>query len=290
MVKDLNTNNAPFSLIVGIQTTAPTQIQFDAIDKSKWFEAKDKSKHYTWYERMQGTVNGYKEFVLSFPITPEVLTLGIYNANGQNANQNEGFKIVKLQVEAVKTKNIALSAEDNEYLKFLYEFAKNKNIYSADTTWNGKKVPSIYGSNGRKFKFLYYNNLIDSKTGQELNTPTFVGNDTGDVSWSKSKLLSYTVPMVVMLGLHERGHTTNPASGLAIGNEMGADVTGLNIFRSRGFNKEPAEYVMGAVFAGNNTSENQKRLQVIKKFNIDFDSGALDKFYSEVPIQKKWKP
>lgn len=280
MVKDLNTNNAPFSLTVGIQTSSPQLIQFCALDKNK---------KNAWYENIQGMVNGYREFYLSFPIAPKTLRLAIFNAGGQNPFQNEGFKIVKADIGPVKTKPIALGAQDREYLKFLYDFAKNKGEYSANTVLNSKIVPSIYGSTGGNFKFLYYNTLIDPATKKEINTPTMVGNDTGDVSWSKTKILPYTIPEVVALGLHEYGHKyKNPGTGLAIGDEFGADINGLNIFRSVGFTRYPFERVFADVFAGANTPQNQQRMVVMKKFNDDFDSGKLDKYYTDFPTTKKW--
>lgn len=279
MIKELNTNNAPFSILLGIQTNGPQQIQIAACDKMR----------NTWYENTRVDVNGYAEFYLPFPVTPQTLTFAVYNANGTNPNLNEGFKTVKANIGKVKTKGAALSAKDWEYINFLYNFAQNKAVWSADTILNGKLVPSIYGSKNNNFKFLYYNKLVDAKK-TELNTPTMVGNDTGNVSWSKSKIMPLTVPMVVALGLHEYGHKyENPQNGLPIGNEFGADMAGLNIFRSGlGFSKQPWEYVFTQVLAGNQTPDNQKRLALMKKFNNDFDSGALDKYYTDTPKVKKF--
>ena len=69
MVFSIPSNGLPFTLIIGVKTTSPEDISIIA---------KDFYKQNTYYLSRNGVVNGYREYELKFPQTPNLLVFSIF--------------------------------------------------------------------------------------------------------------------------------------------------------------------------------------------------------------------
>jgi hypothetical protein len=268
-----DTNNVPFSLLVGIKTSNPECIVIQAYDVLKNIK--------TFYVNRKGIVNGYREFELKFPIVPSKLTISIFNKkNGVLVNnQDPSFVIEKFKPIDLKTKPIWLSERDKEFLKFAKFFSQNASYLSASQEIKGKEIPSIYSSDDGIFNIAYYDKIKSRDTGEKLNTPARIGHTTGIIEVSKQDFLKYSVPMRMIILLHEYSHKwKNPESGNSIGYESGADINALNIYLSSGFSEIEALQAFLYVFKGAATKGNHKRYLIVRDFIRKFLSGELKDF------------
>lgn len=267
------TYNVPFTLILGVRTSRPECIVLQAFDVVNNIK--------TYYVNRKGNVNGYREFELKFPQVPAKLQINVFNKRNGNFKNNEDptFVVEKFEATDLKTKPIWLSERDREFLKFAQFFCENASYLTASQTVNGKEFPSIYSSDDGEFKIAYYNKIKDRDSGRRLNTPARIGHTTGTIEVSKEDFLKYTVPMRMIILLHEYSHKwKNPENGNHIGYETGADINGLNIYLSLGYSEIEAHQAFLYVFRGAASKGNHKRYLIIKDFISKFANGELKQY------------
>ncbi len=285
MQKIFPTNKKPFSLLLDLSTTKPKKIRI---------EARDSQKPYTYYYKTVGDVNGYREYILPFPQTPNELIVNVYDAAFKNYEQylayaqpnvKNSFTISKDEILPLKTYPVWLSPQDVSFIKFAQKFSENAGIYSA-THKDG--TPSIYRSDNGKFTIDYYDKIRDRKTKQFVNTPARIGHETGVIEVSKSDFMKYTVPMRIVILLHEYSHKyKNPDCGLKISNESGADINALNMYLSLGYSPIEAHQAFLYVFATANNEFNHNRYKIIKDFISKFYNGELQQYVVNKEVSKK---
>lgn len=285
----IQTYNVPFTLIVGVKTKRPETIVFQAFDNVKVDTiVKDKNGNSkvvekdvpTFYVNRKGGVNGYREFELKFPQVPSSLNVNIFNRKNGNFDdeQDLSFSVDKFEAVPLVTRPIFLSERDRNFLKFVQFFCENASYLSASTIVNGKETPSVYRSDDGEFTFNYWDKIKDSK-GRRLNTPARIGHQSGTIEISKEDFLKYTVPMRMVILLHEYSHKwKNPEDGNQIGYETGADINALNMYLSLGYSEIEAHQAFLFVFRGAATEGNHKRYLIIKDFIKKFSNGDLKKF------------
>ena len=111
------------------------------------------------------------------------------------------------------------------------------------------------------------------ETGRYLNTPARIGHQTGNIEVSKEKFDKYTIPMRMMILLHEYSHVyRNPKIGLQIDDEVGADINALYIYLGLGFSKIDAICVYANVFLKAQTQGNIKRMRKIMDYIAKFEN------------------
>ena len=279
MKKGFPSNNKAFTLGLDIHSTRPMKIAI---------EAHDKLKPATYYYKTKGDINGNRRWNLVFPQSPNQMIVNVYDAKFKSyqdyqrfADQSirDSFSIVREEVLPLKTTPIWLSPEDLSFIKFAKRFSDNASIYSAT---NPDLTPSIYRSDDGKYTIDYYNKILDRKTKQPVNTPARIGHQTGVIEVSKKDFLKYTVPMRMIILLHEYSHKwKNPASGVRIDNESGADINALYIYLSLGYSPIEAHQAFLYVFDGANNAQNKKRYLILNKFIDDFYAGRLTQFVKE---------
>jgi hypothetical protein len=258
-------NGLPFTLIVGIKTNKPENI---------CLTAKDYHKQNTYYISRKGMVNGYKEYELKFPQTPKLLVFSIFNLDKGNFpnNEDDSFKIVKFEAENCKTYPLWGDKDVFNFVKFAKEFSANASVLSS-----GDFKPSIYRSDDGKFCIDYYNKIRDRKSGRFVSTPARIGHQTGIIEISKSDFEKYTVPMRMVILLHEFSHKyMNPKVNREISDEIAADINALNIYLSLGYPDIEAQYAFLRVFKGANNSLNKKRYLILDDFIKKFSKGDLE--------------
>jgi hypothetical protein len=269
----IQTYNVPFSILVGIKTFQNECIVIQA------FTIVNKIK--TFYVNRKANINGYRELELKFPQVPAKLYINIFNKkNGLLLNNEDGsFIIEKFKSIDLKTRPIWLSEKDKEFIKFAQFFCENASYLSASNIVNGKEIPSIYSSDDGTFNIAYYDEIKDKNSGRKLNTPARIGHTTGIIEVSKKDFLKYTVPMRMIILLHEYSHKwKNPENGNEIGYETGADINALNIYLSLGYSEIEALQAFLYVFKGAATDGNHKRYLIIRDFVRKFLSGELKQF------------
>lgn len=276
MNRSLNSNKKPFTLGINFKSSKPTSIKI---------EAKDKNKPMTYFYRQEYELNGERKFEIPFPQSPNQLEFRVYPANFKSyqdyqqfgKNQPKLFDITSSEILPLKTKVNWLSDKDKRFIKFAQDFCENASIKSAS---NPDGTPSIYRSAGGEFTFDYYDKILDEH-GNELNTPARIGHQTGNIEISKRDFLKYTVPMRMIILLHEYSHKwRNPERGLEISDESGADINALVMYLSLGYSPVEAHQAFLDVFYGARNKANEARYMIIDDFIYKFENGLLDDYFT----------
>lgn len=265
MVFSIPSNGLPFTLIIGVKTKSPEDISI---------VAKDYNKKNTTYISRGGAINGYREFELKFPQTPRQLVFSIFNRKNGNFpyNEDDSFKITKFEAKDLKTYPLWADKDIWNFVAFAQDFSANCAILSA-----GDYKPSIYRSNCGKFCIDYYNKIRSKRTGQFVSTPARIGHNSGVIEISKQDFERYTVPMRMVILLHEFCHKyVNPKLGREISDEVSADINALNIYLSLGYPDIEAHYAFLKVFRGANNDFNKKRYLILNDFIKKFSTGQLE--------------
>jgi hypothetical protein len=289
--KQVPTNTKPCTITVGIQIYRPEAVMR--------FQVFDNNKPQTYYlnhlgQIFNGYVNGmpfdgYREFDLYLPQSPDLANINIFNVNNGNLadGADNSFKIVKWEKkEKVNTKPIWISHDDAEFIKFAKFFCNNASILSGTQIIQNKPYPSVYRSEGCKFIIDYYDVIIDRGPQGQLSasgTPARIGNETGIIEVSKKDFLNYTIPMRLIILLHEYSHKyKNPKNGRAIDDESAADLAALNMYLSMGYSPLEAEQAFLVVFRDANNRENKIRMDIIRGFIKKFMEGNLSEYEKTV--------
>lgn len=265
MIFSIPSNTLPFSLVVGIQTKSPEYINVVAIDNNQPDVV---------YINRNGEIAGYREFELSFPQTPNLMALSIANRKYGNSNdgKDKSFKITKFEVKELKTCPLWADEDIRNFVKFAQYFSANCNSLSA-----GDYKPSIYRSDDGKFCIDYFNKIRDTDTGAFVGTPARVGHNTGVIEVSKVDFEQYSIPMRMVILLHEFSHKyMNPKINREIGDEVSADINALNIYLSLGYPLIEAQYAFLKVFRGANNEFNRRRYLILNDFMTKFKNGELE--------------
>lgn len=261
------TNQVPITLVVGIRTKTPTQLVINV--------SSIKKRNTSYFNRVT-VVDGYREFDLQLPQSPRGARITIYNPEVGNVkpNQDPTFSVEKFTTESLQTCPINLKPDQKSFIKLAQMFSENAGILTA-TKKDGE--PSIYRSNDGKFQIDYYNQIVDKKSGQLLTTPARIGHSSGIIEVSRKDFRKYTVPMRMIILLHEYNHKYgNPKINKPIAYETGADILALSMYLSLGYSPAEAHYAFLRVFKDSNHSENVKRYKIINDFIDKFTNGEIE--------------
>ncbi len=265
MIFAIPSNKMPFTIIVGVRTKKSADITITA---------KDYHKKDSYYISRAGTVDGYREFELKFPQTPRVMTISVFNEKNGNykGGEDKSFIITKFEVKKLKTCPLWSNTDLASFIKFAQEFSANASIISA-----GDFKPSIYRSDDGKFCIDYYNKIRDRKTKEFVGTPARIGHNSGIIEVSKSSFLQYTIPIRMVVLLHEFSHKwMNPITNKEISDETAADINALNIYLSLGYPSIEAQYAFLKIFRVANNEFNHKRYVILDDFIKKFTEGQLE--------------
>lgn len=257
------TNKVPISLVLGIRTSEPEIIVINVSDKKK---------KNTVYINQFSRVDGYREFNLNLPLSPQAAVITVYNANSRGASdRNSSFRIEKFKTENLQQCPIRMKDNTLSFVELAEFFSKNAGILSSGTS-----TPSIYRSNDGLFQIDYYNQIIDKKSGRALSTPARIGHTSGVIEVSARDFVGYTVPMRMIILLHEYSHKyLNPSINKPIAYETGADINALNIYLALGYSPKEAHYAFLKVFSDANNPDNKKRYLILNDFVNKYTKGEI---------------
>jgi hypothetical protein len=261
---DIPSNYNSFQLNIVIQTKDISRIRIVALDPNK---------PATKYVDRSGKLKGKRTFELKFPVSPKKLKIVIYNVEKGNLpyGEDDTFSISDMKVEALPIYDVWWNKETQNFYNFAVEFSQNASILSA-----GESKPHIYRSNDGNFTIDYYNNIIDKKTNKLLTTPARIGHNTGIIEVSKNKFMQYTIPMRLVILLHEFSHKyLNPKIDKPISYETGADIQGLYVYLGKGWSPYEAHKTFLQVFKNANNELNHKRYKIINDFISKYEKGQI---------------
>lgn len=253
----IDTNNEKFSLNITITCTGKKRFRV-------W--AEDSGKVNSKYADREIDVDGQRTIHFNFPVSPRVIFFAVLNA--QNPKDPD-FKVTTEKVP-LKTYNIWMDEETNNFLKLATHFCQVAGFEPASA--NGR----LFKTADDEFKIKYYDIIKDGLSGRPMNTPARIGHKSGIIEMAKCKTDKYTVPMRMIIILHEFSHKyKNPKIGLEISNETGADINALYIFLGLGFSKIDAICVFANVFLKAQTQSNVQRLRKITDYIARFEAGEF---------------
>jgi len=275
MIFSIPSNTLPFTILLSVKTNKPEYINVIAVDGNQ---------PDTVYINRNGEINGIRELELNFPQTPNLMALSITNRKNGNIADDKSFQIENFSVKEIKTCPLWSDADIRNFVKFAQYFSANCGLMSA-----GDYKPSIYRSDDGKFCIDYYNKIRDTETGAFVGTPARVGHNTGVIEVSKVDFEQYSIPMRMVILLHEFSHKyMNPKIKREIGDEVSADINALNIYLSLGYPLIEAQYAFLKVFRGANNEFNKRRYLILNDFMMKFKNGELEnKCNTSYSISKK---
>jgi hypothetical protein len=257
--KEYNSDNKDFSLRITVKCDGKKKFRIYASDYGK---ANSK------YADRIIEVDNERNIFFSFPVSPK--TLGIVAFNVDNP-EDKDFSVDLMQMP-LKSYNIFIDNETERFLKLAIPFCQVSGFKTPPPTG------AIYQANDGEFTIKYLPQIRDYKTGQVYNTPARIGHNSGIIEIAKSKYDKYTIPMRLMIILHEYSHKyRNPKIGLEIQNEYGADINGLYIYLGLGFSKIDAICVFANVFLKAQTDGNIKRMRKIMDYIEKFENQEFAK-------------
>jgi hypothetical protein len=208
-------------------------------------------------------VENSREIHFNFPVSPRELFIGCLNADNPH---DKDFEVV-IEQKPLKTYNIWMDEEVKEFIQMAINFSQFCGFVDVP------KGGTMYSTADRKFNISYVPQIKDYTTGQVINTPARVGHNTGLIEISAAKFRRYTIPMRMMILLHEFSHKyRNPKIGLNISNEFGADINGLYVYLGIGYSKVDAICVFANVFLKAQTNQNIERIRKIQAYIQKFEN------------------
>lgn len=214
------------------------------------------------YAKREMVVDGERTVYFSFPITPEMMVISIHNMSDKTDN---AFTC-SFEEGPLKKYNVWLDSETNDFLHLNFRFSQNCGFIKAS--------PQGRIFERGPFIIKYYPVIVDAMSGQPLSTPARIGHNTGKIDVAKCKFDRFTFAERVIILLHEFSHKyRNPKLGLAIENEIGADINALYIYLGLGFSKIDAINVFANVFLKAQSPGNIKRMRAIVDYIARFENG-----------------
>lgn len=268
MLIKVPSNNLAFQVAITIKTNHKMPIKIIALDPNK-----PASKY---YDRCP-MIDGERKLILHFPVSPKILSIIIFN--GENGDmpygEDDSFQIKSFEVEKLQQYDVWWNQDTKNFYNFAVNFCQNAGNLSS-TRKDGS--PSIYRSTDGKFTIDYWDNIRDRKSGKVVNTPARIGHTSGIIDVSKSKFLEYTIPMRLVILLHEFGHKfLNPKINREINYETGADISALYIYLGKGWSPFEANKSFLNVFRKANSESNHKRFKIVRDFIDKYDRGLVEK-------------
>lgn len=275
--KLVNTNREPQTWRLTVETASPQKIRI-VVGNAK--------KPYTIYTDRYNTVKGKAVFYVRMPQTPDVAFLDVINQkNGlKKDGEDRTFKVTKFEKMALQTdyKIFDYNAKSKSFIEFLQDFCENAAIVSSNH--------SIYRSPDGVFRIDYLDNIHDlrqfvkdPKTGQPIKnknygrvmkTPARIGRKSGVIEVSKTLFLDYTVPMRMIVLLHEVAHVYLNKVDI---DEVEADLNALKIYLGLGYPRIEAHQAFTEIFYNADTKLNRERYAVIRNYIQRFEEKQKQK-------------
>jgi hypothetical protein len=255
----IQSNNRKFSLYVTIKCAKAKKFRI-------W--AEEFQKRNSKYADREIVVEGERTIHFNFPVSPQSLFVGVLNCE----NPDDKDFSVDLQEQDLTTYNIWIDSETADFLSLAVPFSQISGFSQ------GTEQGRVYTTADKEFTIKYFDVIRDQQTRQPMSTPARIGHKSGIIETAKVKFDKYTIPMRLVILLHEFSHKyKNPKIGLDIRDETGADINALYIYLGLGFSKIDAICVFANVFLKAQTKGNIERMRKIMDYIQKFENQEFAK-------------
>jgi hypothetical protein len=225
--------------------------------------AEDYGKRNSKYADRDIVVDGKRTIHLSFPVSPKTLFVGVLNADERT---DKDFEVTFIEAPLI-TYNVWIDSSTMDFLSLAIHFSQVSGFENAAP--NGR----LFQTENNEFNIKYFDVIKDTMSGKQMNTPARIGHNSGIIEVAKYKFDTYTIPMRMIILLHEYSHKyKNPKIGLEISNEIGADINALYMYLGLGFSKIDAICVFANVFLKAQTKGNVERMRKIMDYIQRFEN------------------
>lgn len=233
----------------------------------------------TYYTKRFKTIKGSHydidkpTFMIRLPQVSERAILRIYNTARGNMKDHEdsSFRVVEIKKTRLPKKlNVFNSNNRNvkSFIQFAQEFSENAGVLSCGT----------YFSDDAMYRIDYMPVIRDEKNGRELSTPLRISILSGRIEVAQKRFVNYTVPMRMMILLHEYAHFYLNKDNR---NEFEADFNALLIYLGMGYPRIEAHEAWLEVFEKSPTEGNKERYEKIEEFIRNFEKANFKMAYEE---------
>lgn len=249
-----DTDNKDMSLYITIKCKEPKEFRV-------WCE--DLGKLNSKYADRVIKVEGDRTIYFSLPVCPKRLYIGVVNTQ----NLHDSDFTVEIQEGKLKTYNIWMDDDTREFLKLATYFSQVSGFTPALP--NGR----LFHTEDKKFNIKYYPVIMDVASGKPMNTPARIGHQSGIIDTAKAKFDQYTIPMRMIILLHEFSHKyKNPKINLEISDEVGADINAIYLYLGLGYSKIDAICVYTKIFLVAQSQGNMNRIRKIMTYIQKFEN------------------
>lgn len=258
MRKIIESHNEKFTLAITILCNGKKRFRV-------W--AEEDKRHNSKYADRLIIVDKSRTIFFQFPVSPEKLFFACINADSVNDND---FEVIT-EIKPLKHYQIYKDSE-------VKDFVDLANYFSQVCGYGvPEKKGTIFQTGDKKFNIRFLPQIRDAK-GNPINTPARVAHQSGIIEVSYEKFKRYTIPMRMMILLHEFSHKyRNEKIGLQISNEFGADINGLYVYLGVGYSKIDAICVFANVFLKAQSNENMQRMRKIQSYIQSFENQEFAK-------------
>lgn len=245
MVIPIPSQKQKFKVKVGIRAYEPCALSIRCYDATKPNTDYIRRRVPFKRELFRGKNAGYKEFSLPFPLSPDQLMVEMQD---KMYGDDSHFKIEKFELEKIKPREVWAEPQIHRYIDFARDFA----------TKAGYLPTGVYDSKDGDF-LIQYLPIIEDEAGEPLVTPARTNRKSGRMQISQSAFAGYTVPVRVVVMLHERFHFQIPTRL-----EKPADLSGIRLYLDLGFPRLEAVYATTKIFSSHPESVGQGHLTRVK--------------------------
>lgn len=206
-------------------------------------------------------INGEQLLKVRMPLSPNVALIHIYDDKAGNKPVNY-IEVLSIRKTPLQKRMDRIDMDDPVISGFVY-FAQ-KFAYNA-----GHLAPRLYVYGNFKIDYLPSIPARRTKSGRIMGTPAQTSMSTGRIEVSQEEFMKMTVPMRIVILLHEFSHFYMNSR---IEDEEEADLNALLIYLSLGYPRIEAMEAFYSVFMETDTELNQRRYMIIKKFIENFEN------------------
>lgn len=253
---EVYTGSQPTTLVIPIETSIEHRIGI---------RVKSLDKPNTVFLDRYRNITGKDSIEVGMPVAPEKVIVEVYNQPLGMMSMNGGFRVGQIIQKPLQDMPECINY-GNPKIKNAIPFFTTFSAQAGFLDAGGK----LYYDKTNEFLLYYYDRIPEAP-----ETPARIHADKGFIEVSAEYFRNYTIPMRMAVLLHEFSHFWLNRD---IDSEIEADINGLALYLSLGYPRISAFNSFVRVFLNAPTPQNQERMEIIKKFIANFDSGNLPSF------------
>jgi len=249
--------NQPTTLVIPIETASEHKIGI---------RVKSVEHRNTLFVDRYKTIFGATEIEVGMPVAPEKVIVEVYNQTlGGVLAMRGGYRVGKIIQKPLQDLPQCINYS-NPKIRTAIPFFTQFSAISGYSDAGGK----VYYDKSFEYVIKYLDRIPEAP-----ETPARIHADKGFIEVSAEYFRNYTIPMRMAVLLHEFSHYWLNRN---IDSEVEADLNGLALYLSLGYPRISAFNSFTRVFMNAPTKQNRERMEIIKTFISNFDSGNPPSF------------